>query len=256
MANENDATPLTGRERLVFARMVCGASLKGLRRQSELLRQDQEYIQERRKSLRAIGSLVGLVIESAGFRRYRRGPWKKRRMKALSDPNMSQDASQQQRLALAIRQLAKALVAGDDSALAPLQRLRRLHPAAFAGEIAWNLTDLAHHALAVDYAGANNKRYTDFRVHLKLEADKLAGDNPSPAMQCAGSWVAIMQAHASVEAAKVATERKSGALLAPVSKAYLHAVKTLAQIEAIETRRARRVRPKARAVDATFKVIQ
>jgi hypothetical protein len=253
MANANDDMPLTERELRAFVRMVIGASQKGLSRQSELLRHDQEHTQERRKSLRAIGSLAQLVIECWGFRRYRRGPWKRKVMRVLPGPSNSVNESQ--RLALAIRRLADALVAGDDSALAPLQRLSRLHPAAFAGEIGWNLTDLAHDALATSFAGDNNRRYTNMRVHLKLASAALAGDNPSPAMQCCASWVAIMQAHASIAAANSATEERGAHLLGTVSREYMHAVKTMAQIEALETRRPRRGRPKVKTIDAEFKII-
>jgi hypothetical protein len=177
-------------------------------------------------------------------------------MKVLSGPNKSENASQRQRLALTIRRLADALVAGDDGALAPLQRLSRLYPVAFADEIKGDVMERAHDALAHSWARNNKKLYTDMRVRLKLESDRLAGDNPSAAMQSCAAWVAIMQAHACIEAARVASSEKGGHLLEDVGRAYLRAVKTLAQIEALETRRPRRVRPKARTIDAQFKIIR
>jgi hypothetical protein len=241
---------------LALVPVVLRGSRKGLRHQSEALQQGDEDNRERWRPVRAIGSLVGLVIECSGFVRYRRGPWKRKVMKALSVPNKSENASQRQRLALAIRRLADALVAGDDGALAPLQRLSRLHPVAFADEIGRNLTDLAYDALAASAAGANLKCYTDMVVHLKLASATLAGDSPSPIMVCCSSWVAIMQAFASSEAMKAAEGERGAHLVGLISREYMHAAKTLAQIAALETRRTRRVRVRAKTIDARFKIIR
>jgi hypothetical protein len=251
MANTNDDTPLTERELRAFVRMVIGASQRGFNRQSEEIRQGYADRRERRRVLRAIRSLVGLVLICAGFVRYRRGPWKRKVMKSLPGP--INDVSESQELAVAIRRLANAVVDGDDTALAPLQRIRHLHPVAFASVIGWNLTDLAHNALAVSYAGASPERYRSMRVQLKLESEKLAGHNPSPAMRCCANWAVVLEAHASIESARVAISEQGGQNLGPVSREYLHSLKTLAQINSIEARRTRRARPKARTINATFK---
>jgi hypothetical protein len=176
-------------------------------------------------------------------------------MRALPGPSENENESQRQRTALTIRRLANAVVDGDDGALVLLQRIGRLNPVAVADEIGGNLQDLACEALAIRAAGANLTRYINMRVHLKLTSAALAGDNPSRAMQCCASWVAIMQAHASIEAANSATEERGAHLLGTVSREYMHAVKTMAQIDALETRRPRRGRPKAKTIDAEFKII-
>jgi hypothetical protein len=242
----------------VFARMVVGASQKGLDRQAAEIRQGYEAIRERQRLCRSIGSLVELMLLCSGFVRYRRGPWRRRRvMRELPGP--SNDVGADQRLGLAIRRMAQAVVDGDTGALVLLQRISRLNPVAVADEIGQTFQDLAHDAIATSAARGDSKRYTNMRAQLKLEADNLAGDNPSPVMAACASWVAILQAHASIESAKISRSQASGGLLDRVSKAYLHAAKTLVQIEALETRRPRRPRVRAakvRAVNATFKVIQ
>jgi hypothetical protein len=235
---------------------------EGLRLQREEIRQAEQLGRQElgnaQRSLRAVGAVVGLALEASGYARYQRGKWQRRvmmKMKALPGPKANGE-----RLPAKIRALVKIALSGDNSALDALQRISRLYPVAFASEVKGDLCLSAQTVLADRASAGNDKLYDDLLVRMRLEGAKLAGDDPSPAKQACASWAATMQAHAAILAMRAAKGEDKSGLLHAASREYQRALKTLAEIGALDVRRSRRSRPKVRvratAIDATFKVIR
>lgn len=208
-----------------------------------------------RQQRRAIGILVGLVFGSSGYVRYQRGNIKRRTMRAL--PNPSSSEASRKRLATEIRRLANSLLAGDETVLRRLQELNDLYPEVFGAEIFADLPRLALDVLASHLSGGNRKLRDDLIVRTRLNADKLAGDSPSEVKRRCAIWAALCEAQAYALIMVVSAKQPSQELrrrTAAAGRQYMHAMKTVAQINALEEKRPRRERPKA--FDAEFKVIR
>lgn len=196
---------------------------------------------------RLIRDLVAVGCELAGFSRYSRGRWRKRRMQALPTQPLSPDDLA--KVKAEIRQVLDDCKAGNPDALARLRKLGADHPDLVINATSADLFTLAVQALLKRCCGDPDPKKAAFEEVIKLRirslTAELAGENPSPIRRlCARAaayadlefWLAQMVATNSKPFSPALDRRLNSA-----HKRYLAALKTLAQISRLEQPRPRPV---------------
>jgi hypothetical protein len=227
------------------------------RQRAEADKIHREALELERRRGNACTILVGFVLSTSGFARYKSGPWKRRIMRSLPG-SIELKGTAKKRLKAEIRRLVTDLFMGDKSTVHRLAAIARDHPADFADEVECNLPDVARDALA-DHEFATEEKYRDDLIaRMHLVANELAGPSPSAARRMCAEVVSFAWGESwlltNLLGANGVAKQQSLQLaqrLSSAQKRFLSALRTHAQIAAIEERRPRRT--EQTIVDATFR---
>jgi hypothetical protein len=169
----------------------------------EALAAELAALEAERSRGKAVSDLVFAVVESLGYARYTRNPWKRRRtMKAVEPP---EEISPRQARA-DIRQAVRAARTGDQTALAKLKELGSSFPAIVADEAAGAIDEWAEAVLNATLTGPETKitcpqtkvadvegpdlvRLEGIRCQLDIMWDELAAARSSLAVKLAADAV-------------------------------------------------------------------
>jgi hypothetical protein len=224
------------------------------RREARARREEQErlYLLEHQRG-RTIETLLTIALESLGFARYQRYPWKRRHMKPLPDNGAPHNWDE---IRKQMRELVNDIAAGDKTDVRELRRLAGLHPDELVLELGPYLDRMALEGIAMGVYEREKCR-EDLVAHIALLSDELAGDNASlarrlcaqvAAIASAEHWYLIMQAgvagFAGHQGELPSVKRRSAA-----QRRFLAALRNLAQIEAAERKR-------PRMIDASWRSIR
>lgn len=242
------------------------------RRQRQETRRAQAEIEDHHRQAgriekdrgQSLATLVRVGLEAYGFARYSRNPWKRRLMRALPSPAVKTAKKRlTAKIRAEIREAVDNLVHSRASgAIDRLQALARDFPDAFESEVKFDVVRLGRSILADKASADDTKLRDDLLARMQLVSADLAGPNPSPALRLcaevasfawAETWLLAIVVGATAtggtEQSLQASKRLQGA-----QRRLLAALRTHAQIRALEGERPRRERPKG--VDAAFKVIE
>jgi hypothetical protein len=163
------------------------------------------------------------------------------------------------RLKAEICQLVNELCMGDKSTVHRLAAIARDYPADFADEVESNLPDTACASLA-NHEFETEKFRDDLIARMHLVANELAGPSPSAARRMCAEVVSFAWGESwiltSLLGANGVAKQQSLQLsqrLSSAQKRFLSALRTHAQIAAIEERQRQRQRPGLQVVDVEFK---
>jgi hypothetical protein len=198
--------------------------------------QDDQLKAELQKSER-IWELVVVGLESLGFVRYTRNPWKRRSMLTIKDKPTTAEARAK------IRALVKQAVTPGPDTIEKLRRLAKAHPVEFVAEVECELFHLAAFTIGSEEFKRTKKRADDLIARMQLLAVELCDGSPSLARRLCAQAVAFCWAEHWILSSVAAVNRvgndwhpRSIRKRDAAHRRFMKSLKTFAQIVRAEAR--------------------